>query len=144
LCEGNKCKGGKPGRHPGAGRIHIFKRGKNQWERTAKIKLPKSVQFADYASIDLKADRVVVVSQEGSKIWVGELEKSSWDFVDEGRIYQFPSNAKGKPLYCNVEGVAWMSRSRIAVVSDKFKSDEQPARCCHKEQMIHIFDIPTG
>lgn len=47
-----------------------------------------------------------------------------------------------KESNCNIEGVCWLDCDRIVVVSDKCKSSKQPVRCRHKDQSIHIFNIP--
>ncbi len=140
LCEGNKCKGGKEGRKPGHGRIQIFQKGDEQWDHKGTIKLPKALQFEDYASLDVVNNRLAVVSQATSALWLGAFQENSWDFVDDGVIYQFPRNEQGKIIYCNIEGVAWITPHQIVTVSDKRKR-EQAKKCKQKEQSIHIFNI---
>ncbi len=142
LCEGNKCKGGAAGRNPGRGRIQVFDRSEGEWEHVGTIKLPKSLLCEDYASLDVTGNRIVVVSQASSLLWVGTFQASGWSFTDEGRVYRFPRNHKGKSVYCNIEGVAWLASDQIVVVSDKRKPDEQAKRCGKKDQSIHIFRIP--
>jgi hypothetical protein len=142
LCEGNRCRGGRAGRRGGGGRILLFQRGSAQWDRVGKIKLPKSVLFEDYAALDVQERRIAVVSQMSSALWVGTFTEGSWDFVDEGRIYAFPRNEKGKERYGNIEGVCWVSPSRLVFVSDRRKAGEQPRRVEEKDQSIHIFDLP--
>jgi hypothetical protein len=144
LCEGNRCQGGKKGRKPGGGRIQIFEQGAERWEHRGTIKLPKTVRFKDYASLDLDGHRLAVVSQTSSALWIGEFKEDGWDFVDDGLLYQFPRDEEGKILYCNIEGVSWISSRRIVVVSDKRKPGEQAKRCARKDQSIHLFDIPDG
>ncbi len=143
MCEGNKCKSGRAGRKPGGGRIHIFQRGKNQWKHAGVIKLPPSVLFKDYACLDVDGNQVAVVSQRSAALWIGAFQESGWDFVDEGVIYPFPKNEKGKVVYGNVEGVGWITPTQIVVVSDKYKPGEQPSRCRAKDQSIHVFNLPT-
>lgn len=140
MCEGNRCKSGREGRKPGGGRIQVFQRGADRWEHLETIKLPKSVQFEDYASLDIVDNRIAVVSQATSALWVGTFKADSWDLVDEGKTYQFPRD-NGEIIYGNIEGVAWMSSTRIVVVSDKCKPDSQSERCEAKDQSIHLFDI---
>ena len=142
LCEGNKCKGGKEGRKPGGGRIQIFERGASQWDHRGTIKLPKSVRFKDYASLDVDNRRLAVVSQMSSALWIGEFQEKSWDFIDDGTVYPFPRDEKGEIVYCNIEGVSWIAPRRIVVVSDRCKPGEQAKRCAEKDQSVHIFDIP--
>jgi hypothetical protein len=142
LCEGNKCKGGAAGRVPGGGRIQVFKKRKHRWDHVRTIKLPKTLLFEDYASLDVMRHRIAVVSQASSLLWIGSLKASSWNFADQGYVYQFPRNHKGNTVYCNIEGVAWLNPDRVIVVSDKTKPDEQGKRCRKKDQSIHMFDIP--
>jgi hypothetical protein len=142
LCEGNKCRGGKRGRKPGGGRIQVFQKGTDQWDHKGTIKLPKAVQFQDYASLDVDKSRIAVVSQITSALWIGTFRAGSWDFVDDGVIFRFPQNEAGETVYCNIEGVSWITRRQIVVVSDKSKPGTQSDLCRRKDQSIHIFDVP--
>jgi hypothetical protein len=144
LCEGNWCVGGRKGRTPGGGRIQILQKGSGQWEHMGTINLPSSIPFRDYSSIDVCDDRVAVVSQASCALWVGRLQASSWDFVDQGRVYDFPRNERRKTVYCNIEGVAWIEPNRIVAVSDRRKVGAQKKRCRAKDQSIHIFDLPDA
>jgi hypothetical protein len=142
LCEGNKCRAGALGRRPGGGRIHVLHSRDGRWEPVAKLRLPKSLRFEDYASLDLVDDRLVVVSQASAAAWVGRLQPGAWEVVDEGQTYPFPLGDDGQPVYCNAEGVAWLSPRQIVVVSDRAKPGEQPKKCRDKDQSIHIFELP--
>lgn len=144
MCEGNKCKGGKKGRKPGGGRIQVFQRGEKQWDRMDKIKLPETVSFDDYASLEADGDRIAVVSQMSSALWVGQFQPDSWEWVDDGMIYQFPRNAAGETIYCNIEGVAWITSTQFVMVSDKRKPGEQSKACMEKDQSIHVFNLPAA
>ncbi len=143
LCEGNRCRGGAAGRKPGGGRIQIFRKASDHWEHRGTIKLPKCVPFEDYASLDIVEDRIAVVSQMTSALWIGRFQPGTWDFVDEGQVLWFPRTPKGNILYGNVEGVAWITPTQLAFVSDKIKTGEQPKRCAKKDQSIHVFNLPT-
>jgi hypothetical protein len=142
LCEGNKCEAGAKGRKPSGGRIQVFCRGQKYWDRVGKIRLPKSLLFEDYSSIAADGDRLAVVSQVNSALWVGTLAPSSWDIADDGITYAFPHNAHGQVIYCTIEAVSWITPNRIVVVSDKAKS-KQGKWCRDKAQSIHIFEIPA-
>ncbi len=73
-----------------------------------------------------------------------EIAKIKSDLADiQDNCYEFPTNERGKIIYCNVEGVCWLNSNRIVVVSDKYKTQEQPKRCQQKDQSIHIFQIPN-
>jgi len=148
LCEGNACKSGKKGRKPGKGRIQLFRSAEDEWEHAGTIKLPKSVQFEDYSSLDLQDRYVTVVSQQTSAVWVGRVRKDPsslndlWE--DEGQIYLFPRNSNGQIIFCNLEGITWLKKGLFAVVSDKAKSNKQSKRCKRKDQSIHIFQLHKG
>jgi hypothetical protein len=147
LCEGNACKSGAAGREGGKGRILLFQRGIRRWEHVGTAKLPKSVDFIDYSSLDLWDRWIAVVSQESSAVWIARMKPDPaglddlWE--DEGRVYVFPRDKKGRPLYCNIEGITWLSETQIAVVSDKAKAGKQPAHCVDRDQAVHIFNIPA-
>lgn len=147
LCEGNDCKSGKSGAQPGNGRIQVFSWASEQWEHAGTIRLPEAVQFKDYASLDVRNGSLSVISQASSAMWVGRLREQPADlddlFRDDGQLYLFPRDEKGRILYCNMEGVTWLEDDRLVVVSDKKKSD-QPGRCARKDQSIHLFRLPLS
>ena len=143
LCEGNRCKAGREGREPGGGRIQVFREQDSHWTHHATITLPEQVRFEDYAGLALHGDRIAVVSQQSSALWIGCLDSASWTIKGAGESYAFPRSRKGKIQYGNVEGVCWLGEQRVAVVSDKRKSDD-PKRYKDKDQSIHIFDIPDA
>jgi len=146
LCEGNRCKGiGDGDDVPGGGRILVLSKGAQGWRPVHTIELPSSLHFVDYAGVDVSGERIAIVSQASSQLWVGSFVPGTWQIADAGRVYRFPLNAKGKCIYCNVEGVAWLDANRVVVVSDKRKSgeiDKQPKRCGAKDQSIHVFRFP--
>ena len=96
LCEGNRCQGGAAGRVPGGGRIHVFQRGAHQWDRVAKIRLPETVLFEDYSGIAVSGDRIAVVSQVSSALWIGNLAPSGWEVTGAGTSYALPRDADGE------------------------------------------------
>jgi hypothetical protein len=142
MCEGNKCQGGKAGRRPGNGRLHVFARAHDRWEHAETLKMPEAVQFKDYAGTDIAGEQLAVVSQASSALWVGRLKKTGWELVDDGIVYEFPRRADGEILYCNVEGVAWLDAKRVAVVSDRARRRERERGCAEKAQSIHLFELP--
>ncbi len=141
LCEGNYCEGGEKGRDKGHGRIQVFKRKKKSWKHIDQIKLPKEVDFEDYASIAVRGKHVAILSQASSALWVGTISLSPLKILGKGRIYQFPLDKNNKCVYCNVEGVDWLTDDRVIVVSDRMKAGDQPGRCAKKDKSIHIMDI---
>jgi hypothetical protein len=142
LCEGNRCKGGAAGRRPGGGRIQIFSQERDRWDHVGTMRLPKTLWFEDYSSLAVVDDRVAVVSQSSSAAWVGRFSPLNWEVVDEGSIYRFPLDDRGKIIYCNVEGISRVDSERFVVVSDKAKVKEQSDQCCAKDRSIHVFRTP--
>jgi hypothetical protein len=142
LCEGNRCKDGREGRRPGGGRIQVFERGGRQWDRVGTIRLPASLWFEDYSSLSVAGDRMVVVSQASSALWVGRLQPSSWELAADEGVWVFPPDREGRTVYCNIEGVSWVAPDRVVVVSDRAKREGQDQQCRAKDQSIHVFTIP--
>jgi hypothetical protein len=121
--------------HEKTGSVYVCRQGIDQWYCEEQFSLPRSVQFNDYSSLDIQENKIAVVSQESAELWVGQLDDSSWRFVDEGKVYEFPDN------YCNIEGVAWINDSRIVTCSDKAKK-KQRDDCRKFDQSIHFFNLP--
>jgi hypothetical protein len=141
LCEGNRCKAGAEGRRPGGGRIQLFVEGRHRWDHAGTVRLPTAVRFEDYSSLTVVDDLVAVASQASSALWAGRFQESSWEFVDDGTTYEFPTDDRGRQLYGNVEGVAWIGPDLLVGVSDKAKPT-QPRRCRAKDRSIHVFAVP--
>jgi len=150
LCEGNRCASGKEGRRPGGGRVQIFgrRRTHNGWRHLSTLRLPESLHFEDYSSLTVHGERIAVVSQESSALWIGRLAPDEpWRVDDEGVTYPFPHGDEGRPRYCTVEGVSWLDPARVVVVSDKVKRDELSkvgGDCLATQQCVHIFEVPFG
>lgn len=142
LCEGNRCRSGEEGRTPGGGRVQVFTEGPDQWDRVATIRLPTSVRFRDFAGIAVAGDRIAVLSQESSALWVGRLDSAEWSVVDDGTVYEFPRDDDDRPRYGHVEGVSWMAPDQIVVVSDRAKGGERHGNPRHDES-IAVFTIPA-
>ena len=141
LCEGNKCKAGKKGRKPGGGRIQVFQAVRDTWRHVDTIRMPKSVAFEDYSGLDVRGRRVAVVSQASSGVWIGSFAPDSWDLMDDGLVYSFPTDAKNRTVYCNAEGIAWLAADRLAIVSDRVRPSKDRERCRQKDQSVHIFAL---
>ena len=138
LCEGNGCRAGRKGRAGGGGTIQVFTQKNQAWKLVHTISLPKTLVFSDYSGLDISADNILAVSsQESSAIWIGKLDVNMWKTAGEGKVYTFPTDRKGDRLYCNVEGIAWIGKDRLVVVSDA-KKKSQSGSCKKKEQSIHI------
>lgn len=140
LCEGNRCQGGKKGKEPGGGRIHVFGEEQGKWVHERELHLPQDVLFEDYSGLSLDGDRVGVVSQSTSMLWVGHLAPDGWDWQGPQRLYEFPRDEDGEVIYTQIEGLSWLGPDRIAVVSDRRKKDIT-ARIALKDQSIHVFDL---
>ena len=88
--------------------------------------------------------RVAIVSQVNSMLWVGHFDEAGWTWHDAGQLYEFPRSDEGTIRYGNIEGVGWITRTRIVTVSDRRKKKNQPDKgLSEKDQSIHIFDIPS-
>ena len=138
LCEGNNCR---KQRKRGRGRVHVLERRGRIWVPVARIKLPPHVAFKDFAGMALRGDRLAVVSQESSRLWVGRLRPADWTITGRGRIYDFPRTKKGKKLYHTVEGISWLSARTLVAVSD-LRKKRHPKRAGRTDQSIHVFRIP--
>lgn len=141
LCEGFGCTtnhGGSGGR----GAIRVMAQSGSSWiADPTYLLLPSAVSFKDYSDLALlpNADgtyKVAVTSQESKALWIGRLSATSWSFLGDGTIYPLPSGD-----YCNVEGVTFLSASRVALVSDMSDPESDPAGCNNKDEMVHIFDL---
>ena len=141
LCEGNRCLSGEAGRRPGGGRVQIFRATRCHWDHVGTIPLPKTLPFSDYSSIAVTGNRIAVLSQEVSALWIGAFLPGGWELADDGRIHRFPRDSTGRITYCNVEGVSWLAVDKIVVVSDRAKKKSQPEYCRDKDQSIHVFSI---
>jgi hypothetical protein len=144
LCEGNKCRGGDKGRKPGGGRVQVFEKRKKQWSHSRTIALPVTLPFVDYSGMSIDDGCVAIVSQVNSMLWVGQFDEAGWTWPNEGRLYAFPRSEDGAIRYGNIEGVAWITRTRVVTVSDRRKKKNPPDEgLAEKDQSIHIFDIPS-
>jgi hypothetical protein len=136
LCEGNL----GTGRHAGGGRVDVFIRARDGgWKASHRIRLPKQVEFKDYAALAYRDRQLAIVSQASARLWVARVDEQARALVPgSDAVYRFPSKSYG-----NVEGIAWLSRDTLVAVSDR-KKRGQPARCAEKDQSIHLFRIPAG
>jgi hypothetical protein len=159
LCEGNGCTNSQTGQ----GKIDILQQvisgSTISWSLIQNGSIPVPPAFKDYSDIALYPPypqtndcagvggdgtglyTVAIVSQESSQLWIGTFDAKTWTFQGSGTVYDFPKNNLGQTVYCNVEGVTFLSATRIAVASDA-KKDTQPDECGTEDQSLHIFDIP--
>lgn len=141
LCEGNGCHGGRKGKKPGSGRIHVLRRVGRLWKSMATIALPKSVKFEDYSAVALRGNKIAVISQQDSRLWIGTLSTKDWTITGRGKLYDFPRTKKGKHKYCTLEGLCWLNAREFVMVSDLSKGDYSK-RCRKHDQSIHVFRLP--
>jgi hypothetical protein len=141
LCEGNRGRGGAAGRIPGGGRIHVFQRGRRHWHPVATIRLPRTLMFEDYSGVAVAGDRIAVLSQVSSALWIGQLAPDRWTVTHPGTAYALPRDAAGHIVYGTAEGVSWIAPDQVVICSDKTKAAQHP-RCRAKDQSIHFFTIP--
>jgi hypothetical protein len=141
LCEGNKCRESRKRKERGRGRIHLLERRGRVWRPIARIKLPRHAKFKDFAGMALRGDRVAIVSQESSKVWVGRLRRGQWTISGRGRVFDLPRTRKGKKLYYTPEGISWLSPRTFVAVSD-LRKKRHSKRSEKTDQSIHVFRIP--
>jgi len=159
LCEGNNCTNST---QAGNGKIKILQQNISgstiSWNliQNGTVSIPATADFVDYSDIALYPPypttndcaglggngtglyTVAIVSQQSSKLWIGTFNAKTWSFQGNGTVYEFPKGSQSQIIYCNIEGVTFLSATRIAVVSDAADT----AGCMAKDQSIHIFDIP--
>jgi hypothetical protein len=142
LSEGNHSASGRIGREGGGGRVHVFAvRDDTSWQQIDTVRLPASLDAADYSGLSVHDDRVAVLSQTSSLLWTGYLNPRSWDIMDDGSAYRLPRDRRGRPVYGTAEGVSWLTTDTVAIVSDRARRN-QPARFRAKDQSIHLFRLP--
>jgi sarcosine oxidase gamma subunit len=86
-------------------------------------------------------DRIAVISQVSSALWLGHLAPDEWSVTGAGTSYALPRDADGNIVYGTAEGVSWIAPDQLVMCSDKAKPEQHP-RCQAKDQSIHIFSIP--
>jgi hypothetical protein len=141
LSEGNDNRGGRRGRLPGKGLVHVLEQVGDAWVVQDRIQLPADLAFRDYSGLSVRGVRIAVVSQEASALWVGRLDRARWTVVDDGQVFPFPRDGRGRIRYGTVEGVCWLDDDRVAVVSDRAKRT-QPLRFRETGESIHVFALP--
>ena len=140
LCEGSNCRGRRKQRKRGKGRIHVLEPRGGMWRSIGRIKLPRHVRFKDFAGLALRGNRLAVVSQESSRVWIGHLRSGQWSIRGRGRIYDFPRTKNGKKLYYTVEGISWLSPTTLVAVSD-LRKKKHPHRSTRTDQSVHVFRV---
>lgn len=143
LSEGNGNHGGRRGRRPGHGLVHVLEQHGEVWTVSARINLPRDLQFADYSAISVRGDRIAVVSQESSALWVGALDPQTWRLAGAGTVHPFPREASGRVRYGTVEGISWIDDSTVAAVSDHARR-RRSRRVRAAAESVHVFAFPRA
>jgi hypothetical protein len=143
LCEGNGCTGDEV--NVGHGRIQVMRLQSGTWTVDSSLDVPASANFEDYSDIALLPGeggtyKVAITSQRSSKLWIGTLSTSPWSFTGTAAVYDFPKDEQGETQYCTVEGVTFLSATRVAIASDM--DDSGSSACNSKDESVHLFDIP--
>ena len=135
----------------GTGHIIVLTEKSSKWSVVKDIDLQQEASFifSDYSDIAIdKNGRVAITSQEESKLWIGQLDITTWSIAGSGTIYSFPKGdddgvigAGNELIYANIEGVSFIDDTRIVVCSDKAKSSQHD-RTRVWDQSVHVFSIP--
>jgi hypothetical protein len=141
LSEGNGGFGGRRGRRPGGGLLHVLDRQGDEWTLAHRIPLPDDLPFTDFSGVSVRGERLAVVSQESAAVWIGDLAPGRWAVADGGRIHPFPTDHRGRTVYGTVEGVCWLDDTTLAVVCDRAKR-RHPRRFRSTAESIHVFTLP--
>ena len=143
LCEGNLCRAGKAGRTPGGGRVHVFRKGKKRWKHAKQIDLPPWLPFEDYSGIEVLGDYIAITSQASAMAWVARVIPGETVTFDEGALFEFPRDAQGKVIFCNVEGVTWGGKGLLVTVSDRMKQAIRTSAVHSTTSRSRCFGFPT-
>ena len=93
----------------------MFRRGGRNWDRVGKIRLPETVLFEDYSGIAVTGDRIAVISQVSSALWLGHLAPDGWQVTGAGTTYALPRDADGNIVYGTAEGVSWIAPDQVVM-----------------------------
>lgn len=150
LCESNHCAAGAKGEEKGNGKLVMMtyfedkKEGTCGWKTEKILNIPKSADFKDYSAIAYQKNthRVAITSQESSQVWIGAFDLDKMELT-EGEAFVFPRDDSCHVVYCNIEGIDWMTEHILVAASDKMKSKgRQNYRCQQKDQSVHVFALP--
>ena len=103
------------------------------------------VPFVDYSGMSIDSGRVAIVSQVNSMLWVGQFDRDRVEVARCRPALRVPATpSDGSIQYGNIEGVGWITPTRIVTVSDRRKKSDQPDKALSKkDQSVHIFDLPA-
>ncbi|MEZ6183825.1 MAG: esterase-like activity of phytase family protein [Planctomycetota bacterium] len=140
LLEGNHGEGGDRGRERGHGRLLVLGATADGWALERELALPPSAAFEDYAGIDVRGERVAIVSQTSAALWLGELG-ADWT-LSEGVTLPFPRQPDGSLRFARVEGVAWLDDARLALCSDQERPRDRGLG--RAEQALHLVRLVSA
>jgi hypothetical protein len=139
LCEGNRCRGGREGRRPGGGRLQLFRPAAEICAHVGTVDLPTHLWFVDFSSVAVRDNRLAVLSQRSSALWVGAFRSGSWEIVDHGQCFNFPRDDEGNVQYRTAEGLSWLDDDHLVVVSDRVQRGKRRGR--GKQRSVHVFAL---
>jgi hypothetical protein len=145
LCEGNLCVHGGDVGNGRMAVLHSTLDGDYGYTVRRVVELPKEAAFEDYSALDIDGNgNIIVASQTSSTVWIGTIDVNTWTIGNSSAVYEFQRTEKGKPIYCTVEGVAWINApTTFAIVSDAAKSDMNAA-CFDHDQSFAIVTLPSN
>ena len=133
--------GGEPVDSAGSpGLIDVLAREGDEWVYRTTIQLPAAVRFQDYAGLDVRGHRLVVLSQASARVWIGRLHPRRWEVAGPGEVYALPAKGRGHARICRAEGICWLDSVTLAVVTDWQKEDPPP--CTALNQHLLILRLP--
>eukprot|EP00922_Rhytidocystis_sp_ex-Travisia-forbesii_P054006 GHVS01080134.1.p1 GENE.GHVS01080134.1~~GHVS01080134.1.p1 ORF type:complete len:150 (+),score=23.39 GHVS01080134.1:49-498(+) len=123
------------------------------WETVKVLQLPTEIAFDDYSSVARLGTAIAITSQEESMLWIGRLNLNQDDFlIDDadklqvlpgGSFFLFPRDNDCNVVYCNIEGISFITNRMLVAVSDQMKHGRQDFRCLQKDQSLHVFSLPA-
>ena len=132
LCESGKCDDRSRGR--------LLLRGADG--DLTRVDLPKGLDFEDFSGLAIRGQRIAVVSQESSMLWIGSVFRDADGELDTETedLLRLPRQRDGDVDFCTVEGIDWLDDTTLVAVSDLEKRG-QPGRCEDHAERIHFLSI---
>ena len=85
----------------------------------------------------------VWAAQSDSQVWIGRFKWETWEFVDEGTLYNLPRNDACQVTYCNIGAVQWLDDRRITLASGVAQPGD-PWPCFSKSESLHQMLLPAS
>ena len=85
----------------------------------------------------------VLSAQSDSQVWIGRFNWETWEFVDEGTLYNLPRNDACQVTYCNIGAVQWLDDRRITLASGVAQPGD-PWPCFSKSESLHQMLLPAS